>query len=133
MAPLRNIRHEKFAQAIIDAPSNKDAYLAAYPEQSMECASTSAGRLLNSVEVKQRILELLQQNEGTKPENITRRLGQLVNSENEGIAIQSVNTALKAFKVFEEDKLDVGIGSINIVFGDAVQNSLNIKPSSEGA
>lgn len=117
MPPLKNIKHEKFAREILTAENNKEAYLKVYPEQSTACASTSAGRLLNSVEVRQRILELLQENEGTKPENLTRRLGQLVNSENEGIAIQSVNTALKAFKVFEEDSPGATLNAIQIVFG----------------
>lgn len=119
MPPLKNLRHEKFAREMINAPTNKDAYIKAYPDVANNIvASNNASRLLDSVSVKARILELLQQNPATSPDGITKRLNELVASENEGIAMQAVNTGLKVYKMFDEDGGGNTINAIQIVFGN---------------
>lgn len=62
MAPLKNIRHEAFAQAIVAAPrtgmNNRQCYFAAGYESTNEAADASCARLLGSARIKTRIAEL---------------------------------------------------------------------------
>lgn len=120
MPPLKNLRHEKFAQELIASNSNKEAYEKAYPESvDNQSAIVSASRLLTLDNVRQRVFELMTENADTMPKNVVARLGQLVNSENEGVAMNAVNTALKAFRVFDTENVTNNIESINVVFAEA--------------
>ena len=133
MPPLKNIRHEKFAQAVINSPTQAEAYIKSYPNVIDSVgASNSASRLLDSVSIRQRIQELLQQNEHTSPNGITKRLNELIASENEGIAIQAINTGMKAYHVFDDGPISTNIENINVVFADVnPQIGLDEKSSSK--
>lgn len=122
MPPLKNIRHEKFAQEILNAPSNTEAYTRVYPQKNREIARVNASLLLSSANVRERVLELMQSKEATNPEFVVSRLGDGVRSENEGIMMDAVKTCLKVWGCFEEKTVDNSINSINVVFGDAVQH-----------
>lgn len=121
MPPLKNIRHEKFAEAILETSTNKEAYLKAYPDTdpTKQTAVVNGSKILSIANVRERILELMQENPSTRPPRVVERLGQLIDSENEGIAMQAVNTGLKVYGAFSDEKHDAGIAGIHITFGPA--------------
>jgi hypothetical protein len=116
MAPLDNLQHEKFAQNLIESKSQLEAYQKTFPGIDANSASASASRLLTLESVKQRVLELM--NVKVSPDSVVNALADCIASENEGVKLNAVNTALKAYHVFDEDKQTLSIDTVNIVFGD---------------
>jgi len=115
MPPLKNIKHEKFAHAVINSDSQTQAYKEVYGTEG-KAPEVCASRLLSSVNVRERVLELMQQSEATSIKNVLEKLGNGINSENEGIMMDGVKTAMKAYGVFEEAKESAGLNAIQIVF-----------------
>lgn len=120
MGALKNVKHEKFAHEIINSSSTQaDAYKKVYPVTDNVVASNNASRLLDNASIKSRILELMQERESTSPNGIISKLNALISSENEGIAMQAVNTGLKVYGMFDNEKSAINIDSINVVFAEA--------------
>lgn len=116
MGPLRNVKHEVFAREVINSDSHAEAYRKVYGD--VNAPEVSASRLLTSVNIRERILELMQESGATSIKNVVSKLGEGINSENEGIMMDGVKTALKAYGVFDEAKDSANLNAIQIVFSD---------------
>lgn len=127
MGPLENLKHEEFARNLIETKSQQEAYLRAYPESDALSAKTSASRLLTVENVRQRVLELM--NEKLSPSRVVSKLSEHLDSENEGISMDAVKTSLKVMGAFSEDKPVNQIETINIVFGDVVAPKASNTPN----
>ena len=127
MAPLKNIRHEQFANKILETEGKQGkAYQAVYPDANPTTAVVNASKLLSSANIRERVLELMQEANGPNPNRVIDKLSAHLDSENEGISMDAVKTSLKVFGAFDENKVDASLTAIQVVFGDAT-------PHKEGA
>ena len=116
--PLKNLKHEKFAREMLTSKTPTEAIQKVYPDNILR-PHVNGSKLIHNENIRARILELMQENAATSPLGVTKRLDELVSSENEGISMQAVNTTLKVYGLFDEQKTDSNIASIHISFGDA--------------
>ena len=64
-SPLKNSKHEKFAQLVADGKSETDAYFDVYKTKSRNVARINASRLLTNASVRARVRELQEENAKT--------------------------------------------------------------------
>jgi hypothetical protein len=115
MPPLTNIKHEKFARAVIDKPSYSQAYKEVYEVEGAKVAGNSASRLLENVGIKNRVMELMNQSQlGLAP--IVARLGRWIYDEDHpSVSLDAVKTGLKLHGALDSDEKSSGnIANINI-------------------
>ena len=114
---IKNIRHEKFAQAIVDpsTTSNTEAYMKAYPDSSYENARSAAPLVLANPRVKQRIIEIMESKKGTSPVGIVEKLNEHVYSNDANVSISAIDKCLKVYGAYE-DKENNNSSPINFSF-----------------
>lgn len=117
---LKNKKHELFAQAMVDPTIKTPAEAAKkiYGHESMRVSSTVAGRLLANVDIRTRVLELLQSNKSTNMERLTQKLGEHVESEKGELSLKAVELgyklhgALDANNMGTQEPADININII---------------------
>jgi len=114
MPELANLNHEKFARALVTAPSQTAAYTEVYKTETPEVAKVCASQLLTNPNVKERVRELLNQsNLGLAP--ITSRLGKWVfDDEHASVSLDAIKTAYKLHGVLDNDDKASGIVAVQI-------------------
>ena len=61
-SPLKNAKHEKFAQLVANGKSETDAYSSIYNTKSRNVARVNASKLLTNASVRARVRELQEEN-----------------------------------------------------------------------
>ena len=61
-SPLKNSKHEKFAQLVADGKTETDAYSSIYNTKSRNVARVNASKLLTNASVRARVRELQEEN-----------------------------------------------------------------------
>lgn len=115
MPPLKNIKHEKFAQAVIEKPSYTQAYAKAYGIQNLDSARSAAPRLLANNSVKNRIQEILQ-GHGITLGKVLQRYNDFLHAQD--LPVQSwdaTKTGLKMFGVLDSESSDNSPQPIQII------------------
>lgn len=114
MPPLKNIKHERLAHAILTAPSNTKAYLQVYQNSSEAAARSSVPEILAKPCVRNRIQELLEQKNCGLP-RITERFSDFLNdTEDKALSWDAVKTGLKIFGAFDNEDTTKNMQNINI-------------------
>jgi hypothetical protein len=118
MPELANLQHEKFARALVTAPSQTAAYAEVYKTEVPETAKVCASQLLTNPNVKERVRELLNaSNLGLAP--ITSRLGKWVfDDEHASVSLDAIKTAYKLHGVLDAEDKSSGIVAVQINIGN---------------
>lgn len=108
MPPLKHIKHEKFAKAVIEKPTYKEAYLAAYDPKgdrliSPATAGSNASELLRKPEVTNRIAELLNR-DGISLDRLNGKLRDLLEGQSEEIQFKATKLGYELHGVLNPDK-----------------------------
>lgn len=111
---LKNIRQEKFARALISAPSQTAAYQEVYQTKSNDVARANASALLANPTVRERVRELMNvSNLGLAP--ITSRLGKWVYDDSSPAqSMDAIKTAYKLHGVLDSEDKSSGIVNVQI-------------------
>ncbi len=105
--PLPNRKHEHFAKTIASNPLLKqdEVYLKTYPDSDSDSAIASASRLLNNVNVRARVMALLDKVDAGLP-RATQKLKQHLESDTESISLDATKTVFKLAGAMDEVKGD---------------------------
>jgi len=98
--PLKNTKHEIFAQEVAKGNSAQDAYLKAYPTSSKEAARKNASRLMANDGVLRRIDDIkskVAQKCGITIENITEKLLQIAREAHSIGTAQALNVSRNSY------------------------------------
>lgn len=121
--PLKNLRHEFFAQKLIENKGNAtQAYLSTYGGDYVN-AEGNAHRLIGNEGIRARVIAIMGQ-KGLALPDITDKLKQFVNSENEGIGLDATKFAFKLHGAIDPD-VQAGSGVLHIEFIQAQKNDLS--------
>jgi hypothetical protein len=125
---LKNKKHELFAQEIIKpgVKSPTEAYANVYGITDSHVASQSAGRMLKNIDIRQRVIELLNANKSTTMQRLTERLGEHVESQEGHISMKAVELGWKLHGAMVLDNIEGNEPAditINIVNANA--NAIN--------
>lgn len=115
MPPLKNIKHERFAQAVVTKPSYSQAYSSVYGSQNPVAASNSGSRLLENVGIRNRVAELLQ-GHGITLGKVLQRYNDFLHAQD--LPVQSwdaTKTGLKMFGVLDSESSDNSPQPIQII------------------
>jgi len=118
MPELANLQHEKFARALVTAPSQTAAYMDVYDPKGEDTARANASKLLANTSVKDRVRELLNSsNLGLAP--ITSRLGRWVyDDDHASVSLDAIKTAYKLHGVLDAEDKSSGIVAVQINIGN---------------
>ena len=101
LPPLKNLKHEKFAQALITEPSQTAAYAVAYDSKNLQAAGASSSRLLeNAKGIRERVLELLERRKAGL-DRVSERLRDHLESDTEQISLDTCKTILRVAGAFD--------------------------------
>ena len=116
MPPLENVKHEKFARAVLEKPSFSQAYASVYKTVDPKVSSNAGSRLLENVGIRNRISELMNQ-KGLGLDPILERLGKWIyDDEHASVSLDATKTGLKLHGVLDGDeKENMNNIHINIV------------------
>lgn len=103
--PLLNHKHETFAKIIAKHPnlSQDKAYLSVYPESSLESSIANASRLINSDNVRARVMALLDQVNAGLP-RASQKLKEHLESDTESISLDATKTIFKLAGAMDDVK-----------------------------
>lgn len=123
MPPLKNLKHEKFAQALLDQPSQAKAYALTYDTKDIEGARASGSRLLSNVSsIRERVLELLERRKAGL-DRVSERLRDHLESDTEQISLDTCKTILRVAGAFDPVDNSATMQNIQI-------NITNLSPTS---
>lgn len=123
LPPLKNLKHEKFAQALITEPSQTAAYAVAYDSKNLQAAGASSSRLLeNAKGIRERVLELLERRKAGLS-RVSERLKDHLESETENISLETCKTILRVAGAFDPVDNSAHMQNIQI-------NITNLAPTS---
>lgn len=116
--PLTNKAHEAFVNTYLGHPKKKFnatfAYKTAYPEASKATAAVEACRVMKYPDIKNRLLEVMQES-GITDERITEKLSQLLENPKGTVQLGALRTILEVRKDIDGEKnigLQVNIGDL---------------------
>lgn len=96
LPPLENLKHEKFARVYPEVMTASGAYKSAYPNVAPQTAETSGPELLRNPQVKNRIVEILEQKCGLTDNYIGERLFDHVSNQGDGhLSHKALRTVLE--------------------------------------
>lgn len=123
MPPLKNLKHEKFAQALLDQPSPTTAYALTYGSKDKEVASAASSRLLGNVTgIRERVLELLERRKAGL-DRVSERLRDHLESDTEQISLETCKTILRVAGAFETVDNSASMQNIQINITNLAPNS----------
>ena len=106
MPPLKNIKHEKFARAVIESPSLTKAYAKTYQVEPTKSAGNCASKILaESPAVKNRIAELLEK-DGITIQRLNQKLGNLLEANSEEVQLRSARLGYELHGALDRGKYD---------------------------
>lgn len=135
MPPLKNIKHEKFAKAVIECPTQTEAYARTYdPEgkrlSNPNSAKDHASNLVAKSSVRNRIAELLDA-QGLNLERFNTKLNDLLEAKSEDVQFKSTRLGYELHGVLNREKengessKDILI-QVNIMGSDGQNSSVTI-------
>ena len=137
--PLRNRKHEVFAQQLAKNPEapQSEAYAKVYPLTDPVNAVPSASRLLSNDNVRARVMTLLERS-GAGLKRVSERISEhLEQSENLPVSMDACKTVLKVAGVMDEQKqADTSYNpvQINIIIeGKDTQSTMPIDVTAQDA
>lgn len=127
MPPLKNIKHEKFARAVVENPSYSAAYKEVYKQPDAKLASDSGSRLLSdNVGVKNRVIEIMNESRlGLAP--IVGRLSKWVyDDDSPAQSMDAIKTGLKLHGALDsDDKSGMNMQNIQINIATLTPDSIS--------
>lgn len=134
MPPLKNIKHEKFARAVIEKPTYTEAYKEVYDPSNTRLthpnsAKDHASRLVAQGSVKNRVVELLNK-QGLNLERFNEKMGQLLEGKSEDVQFKSMRLGYELHGVLnkennEESSKDILI-QVNIMTSDGGETTIQL-------
>jgi len=114
MPPLKNVKHEKFARAVIKSPSLTKAYAETYQVEPDKSARNSASRIINDYPaVKNRISELLA-NDGVSVQRLNKKLSDLLENESSDVQFRSLRLGYELHGALDRTSSPESSKEINI-------------------
>jgi len=109
LKPLKNRKHEAIAKKVASDPQIEQtiAYKEQYPNVSPESLPAAASRLLNSVNVRERVMALLSAS-AKRPilEAVSDKINEHMNGDNAPVSMDACKTVLKVSGAMDEAKAD---------------------------
>ncbi len=124
MPPLKNYKHEKFAQAVVEKPSATQAYQATYKSE-YSTARANSSELLAKTDVKNRVYELLEKRKAGLG-RVSERLKDHLESDTEAISLDTCKTILKLYGAFDENDGTKAMTKISINVTNIGNNKTDI-------
>lgn len=116
MGPLKNLRHEKFVQALATDPetlgNQTQSYLKTYPDSSLEASRRSASEIMTYPDVKRRFDTVLK-DAGLTPSYTSRKLRKHVDSNTENISLDATKFVAKIQGMIDSDDTPQGATTHN--------------------
>lgn len=108
MPPLKNIKHEKFARAVIECPTQTEAYVKTYdPEgkrlSNPNSAKDHASNLVAKSSIRNRIAELLDA-QGLTLQRFNSKLNDLLDAKSEDVQFKSTRLGYELHGVLDREK-----------------------------
>lgn len=114
MPPLKNIKHEKFARAVLEKPSATQAYAEAYQVEPNKIAGDSASRIINQYPaVKNRIAELLEK-DGVPVSRLNKKLSDLLENDSADVQFRTMRLGYELYGALDRNAPAEGNKEINI-------------------
>jgi len=114
MPPLKNLKHEKFAQEVIRKDNPTNAYKEAYQLTNYDSAKVNASKLLTNPNVRERCIELLNQ-QGLDINHLNTRLNKWVNDDLEpNVSMKAIETGYKLHGLLGEERNNINAESVEI-------------------
>lgn len=130
MPPLKNIKHEKFAKALLTQPSQTAAYALTYKSKDIDSAGANASRLLGKDRgIRERVQELLDK-QGLTLERFNNKMSDLLEAKSEDVQFKSMRLGYELHGVLDKEKYDDSAKDIliqvNIIGRNGEETSVTI-------
>jgi hypothetical protein len=100
MPPLKRIKQEQFARAVIESGSQTEAYQKVYGVD-YDVAKSNASDSLSKPNVRARVMELLTENKAGLSD-VSKRIAEHVHGENAPVSLSACQTVLKVAGAMDE-------------------------------
>ena len=113
MPPLKNFKHEQFANKVLTSPTVSKAYESTY-QSGYNTARANGSTLLANTGIRSRIQELLRETHASE-KDVTGRLSHFIWDDNQpALSLDATKTALKIYGAFEDADAISGCQMVNI-------------------
>ena len=104
MPPLENVKHELFAQALIENKGNQtQAYQEVYDPEHPVSARTHGARLVAKGCVRERVIDLLEKREALSLKGLRNGLERTVTNSDDRLAFEGIKFAFKLHGAVDND------------------------------
>ena len=105
MPPLKNVKHEMFAQAVIENNGNlTHSYQEVYEPTSLNGANSHGSRVMANSSVRLRVIDLLEKREALSLKGLRNGLERTVTNSDDRLAFEGIKFAFKLHGAVDNDQ-----------------------------